>query len=72
MLAEASTTKISQKQNPKWLDENKRVAKAGGNVAKQARITLEKQTGESIVSNKNAETESNRLLGGKNIKTISE
>jgi len=68
MLAEASTTEISQKQNPKWLAENKRVAKEGGNVAKQARLTLEKQTGESIVSNQNAKNiiKKSRPLGGKN------
>lgn len=54
MLAEASTTEISKKQKPKGLNENKKVAKEGGNVAKQARITLEKQTGKSIISPKNA------------------
>jgi len=54
MLAEASTTEISKKQRPKNLIENKKVAKEGGNVAKQARKTLEKQTGESIISSKNA------------------
>ena len=36
------------------MNENKKVAKEGGNVAKQARITLEKQTGKSIISPKNA------------------
>ncbi len=54
MLAEASTTEISKKQKPKWLDKNKKVAKNGGNVAKQARKTLEKQTWESIISSQNA------------------
>lgn len=54
MLAEASTTEISKEQKPKGLNENKKVAKEGGNVAKQARITLEKQTGKSIISPKNA------------------
>lgn len=54
MLAEASTTAISQKQQPKTLTENKKVAQKWGDVAKQARITLEQQTGESIVSSKNA------------------
>jgi hypothetical protein len=50
MLAEASTAEISKEQKPKGLNENKKVAKEGGNVAKQARITLEKQTGKSIIS----------------------
>jgi hypothetical protein len=54
MLAEASTTEISKEQKPKDLEENKKVAKESGNVAKQARITLEKQTGKSVVSDKNA------------------
>jgi len=54
MLAEASTAEISKEQKPKSLIANKKVAKEGGNVAKQARITLEKQTGKSIISPKNA------------------
>lgn len=62
MLAEASTTEISKEQNPKGLSENKKVAKEGGNVAKQARITLEKQTGKSILSSKNAKNLRNSFL----------
>lgn len=54
MLAEASTSEISKEQKPKGLNANKKVAKEGGNVAKQARITLEKQTGKSIISPQNA------------------
>lgn len=60
MLAEASTTEISKKKNPKGMSENKRIAKEGGNVAKQARVTLEKQTGESVISDKNAKVLKNR------------
>jgi len=54
MLAEASTTEISKKKKPKGRNENKKVAREGGNVAKQARLTLEKQTGESVITAKNA------------------
>ena len=54
MLSEASTTEISKKQKPKGLSQNKIVAKKGGGVAKQARKNLEKQIGESVVSNKNS------------------
>jgi len=54
MLAEASTAEISKEQKPKGLNANKKVAKEGGNVAKQARMTLEKQTRKSIISAKNA------------------
>jgi len=53
MLAEASTTEISKKQKPKGLQQNKVVAQKGGNVAKQARKSIEAQTGESVVSPKN-------------------
>jgi len=54
MLAEASTTEISKKKKPRGLKQNKRVAKKGGVVAKKARLEIEKQTGEGVVSNKNA------------------
>ncbi|MFH0838168.1 MAG: Bro-N domain-containing protein [Patescibacteria group bacterium] len=54
MLAEVSTTEISKKQKPKGIVENKKVAKKGGKAAKQARIEIEKQTGESIISPQNA------------------
>ena len=54
MLAEASTTEISKKQNPNGLEENKGVARKGGFAAKKARLEIEKQTGEKIVTSKNA------------------
>ena len=54
MLAEASTTEISKKQNPRGLERNKKVARKGGRVAKKARVEIEKQTGESVVISKNA------------------
>jgi hypothetical protein len=60
MLAEASTTEISKKQKPKGLEENKKVAQRGGFAAKKARLEIEKQTGESVITNKNA-----KLLKGK-------
>ena len=53
-MPEASTTEISQKQKPKGIQQNKVVAQKGGKVAKQARKELEQQTGESIISPKNA------------------
>jgi len=56
MLAEASTTEISKKQKPDGFHENVEVAKKGGFAAKQARVEIEKQTGESIVSPENAKT----------------
>ena len=54
MLAEASTTEISKEKKPRSLIENKEVARKGGNAAKKARLAIEKQTGKSIISSKNA------------------
>ncbi|MCF7820104.1 MAG: hypothetical protein K9M44_01385 [Candidatus Pacebacteria bacterium] len=54
MLAEASTTEISKKHKPKGLPANKKIAKRGGGVAKKARNEIEKDIGESIISNKNS------------------
>ncbi len=54
MLAEASTTEISKEKKPQGLKANKDVAKKGGHAAKKARLEIEKQTGKSIISPKNA------------------
>lgn len=50
MLAELSTTEISQQKNPTSLSEHKQVARQGGNVAKVARKQLEKELGRSVIS----------------------
>ena len=49
-LAEASTTEISKRKNPKTMSQNMQVAKEGGDVAKAARQQLEHTIGESVVS----------------------
>ena len=54
MLAEASTKDISQANNPTTFNQSKTIAKQGGNVAKVARMELEKQTGKSVISSDNA------------------
>lgn len=54
MLAEASTKDISQATNPATFDENKKVAKQGGNVARVARKELEAKTGKKVVTGINA------------------
>lgn len=54
MLAEASTAEISKEKIPKGLEENKDIARKGGNAAKKARLEIEKQTGKPIVTTKNA------------------
>ena len=53
MLAEASATELSQNQNPSNLSESANIAVAGAEVAKDARISLEKRGGKTITS-KNA------------------
>jgi hypothetical protein len=54
MLAEATTTVISKKQKPQTFEENKRVAREGGEVAGDARQAVEKRTGEPVITSKNA------------------
>jgi len=54
MLAEASTTEISKDKKPRTFNENKIVAKKGGDVAKAARLRLEKTTGKKMVTRQNA------------------
>lgn len=65
MLAETATTAISEKREPKNLDENKTVARAGGNVAGNARKDIETKTGNPVLTNKNA-----KALQTKNNKKI--
>jgi hypothetical protein len=62
MLAEASTTEISKKTEPKTLIENKVVAKKGGKVAKAARLQLEKSTRKNVVTRLNAKNLDNKEL----------
>ncbi len=54
MLAEASTTEISKEIKPENLDENKAIARKGGNAARKARLEIEKQTGKPVISSNNA------------------
>ena len=53
MLAETATTEISQKREPKNLDENKKVAREGGSVAGNARKDIERKTGRKVITEKN-------------------
>ncbi len=54
MLAEAATTDLSKAQKPESFDENVTIAHKGGNVARSARLQLEKELGHSVVSPLNA------------------
>jgi hypothetical protein len=53
MLAEASTTEISQVKQPKEFKESRKVARQGGAVAGKARKEIERKTGKSVISKQN-------------------
>lgn len=54
MLAEATTTEISKNVKPQSLDENIQVARRGGGVAGKARENIELETGNNVITSKNA------------------
>lgn len=56
MLAEASTTGISQTEKPEGMAENLAVAQRGGRVAGNARKELEREMGRPVISAENAKT----------------
>ena len=54
MLAEVTTTAISKSRKPETFVESKAIAKEGGDVAKDARLNIEKRTGNKVISPANA------------------
>lgn len=56
MLAEVSTTEISRGSNPQGFEESKNVARQGGNIARNAREEIEKQSGKPAITSKNAKS----------------
>ena len=54
MLAETSSTEISKSKNRKGFKEAEDSVKKGGNIAKNAKEQLEKETGKKVISDKNA------------------
>lgn len=56
MLAELSTKEISEVSNPENFDEHKDIARRGGSIAREARIRLEEETGQAVISPQNAKT----------------
>jgi hypothetical protein len=61
MLAEASAKDISEVSKPETFEDNKKVAKQGGNVAKVARLELEARTGKKVVTSANAKENLKKL-----------
>ena len=62
-LGELATRELAKKHKPQGLEQNKKIAKKGGKIAKLTRDNLEKELGESVVSDEN-------LLGYKYSKKI--
>jgi len=62
MLAEATATELSEKNNPQNLRESAIIAHKGARVAQNARLEIEQQGGK-VISSKNA-----KQLGQKNLK----
>ena len=53
MLGEAATTEIAKNKDAQGFVENKKVAKAGGEVSKKARLDLEGKSGKKISKKRN-------------------
>ena len=56
MLAEISTKEISEVSDPKTMLEHEDIAQRGGNIAREARLKLEAETGKRVVSPLNAKS----------------
>ena len=52
-LGEIATRELAKKHRPYGLDENKKIAKMGGNTAKVAKDDLEQKLVESVITNEN-------------------
>ena len=52
-LAELSTRQIAESENATGIEENKKSAKRGGKIAKEAKEKLELETGQKVVSDSN-------------------
>ena len=52
-LSEEATKRIASKQRPNGLSENIKVARMGGHAAKVARLDIEKNLGESVITKDN-------------------
>lgn len=71
-LGEVATRELAKKHKPYGLEQNKKIAKKGGNIAKITRDNLEKELGESVITRKNAlgykYVDNNKLTEGKKSK----
>ena len=52
-LGEIATREIAKKHKPQGLKENISVAKRGGKIANHAKVDLEREIGENVITNNN-------------------
>ena len=53
-LGEAATRELAKEHKPFGLEQNKKIARRGGNIAKITRDNLEKELGRTVISNNNS------------------
>ena len=53
-IGEVTTRELAKKHRPQGLEENKKVAKTGGSIAKNTRRDIEEKLGSSVVADENA------------------
>ena len=53
-LGEIATRELAKEHKPYGLEQNKKIARRGGNIAKITRDNLEQELGRTIISNKNS------------------
>ena len=63
MLAEATTAEISKQKRPETFEESRSIAQEGGAAAGEARAAVEKRTGKSVITDKNAAQLQNLVTG---------
>lgn len=68
MLAEAATTDLSKSEQPATFEQNAQVAHRGGKVAREARLALEKELGQTVISPMNAKKYLAKTKCGKTLK----
>jgi len=68
-LAELSTRQIAESENATGMNENKKSAKRGGKIAREAREKLELETGQKVVTDSNFLPNKNKTGQIKNIET---
>ena len=53
-LGEVATRELAKEQKPHGLEENKKIARRGGNIAKNTKDNLEKELGKTVISKENS------------------